>query len=453
MRDGLGPRLAAGGGVPLALPAAAAALRAARIAPGWSVVAGAFLVLMVGYGAAYSFAAFAGPLAAEFGVTHARLSLVYAACGCAVFMTGAASGPLADRIGAWRPALLGMLLVGAGLLATAAARSFAALLLCYGVLIGCGIGLAYVPALAAVQRRFRRRRGLASGVAAAGIGTGMALVPPVAEALLRLEGGWRLCFLLSGLGAAGLGAAGALLLRRRPEPAPPMPDPDRAPDGSAAGAGWHGAVRRPGFPALYLGCLLVSVPMGLPMAHLVAFAGAQGMAGPEALQLLSVIGACSIGGRLLIGALADRLGRRRSFLACCWCLAGATGLWALAGDAGGLALFAVVFGLGSGGFVGLLPPVVADLYGAASAGRMIGLLYTSRGLALLLGPPLVGLAAEGAAGPLLPIGAAAVLGALGTLLMARGAARGHGGTGRTPVPRVAAAGRTPVPRVAAAGRL
>ena len=131
---------------PLApLPRRLALLPRPRVTSGWQVVAGAFLVLMVGYGAAYSFAAFAAPLAREFGTSHAATSLVYALCGGVAFLLSAVSGRIADRHGSRRPALVGMLLVGLGLLLAAAAQSFLHLLLCYGLLIGCVIGLAYVP--------------------------------------------------------------------------------------------------------------------------------------------------------------------------------------------------------------------------------------------------------------------------------------------------------------------
>ncbi|MBX9701490.1 MAG: MFS transporter, partial [Acetobacteraceae bacterium] len=412
---------------------------------GWQVVAGAFVVLMVGFGAAYSFAAFAGPLSAEFGTDHATASLIYALCGFATFTGSAVSGPLADRIGSRRPAAIGMLLVGAGLLLAAFARSFSQVVLCYGLLIGCGIGLAYVPALAAVQRWFESHRGLASGIAAGGVGVGTALVPPLAEALLRI-GDWRLAFMLSGVAAAVRGVGGSLLLARSPESrglalhdpilggqpgsrhdagpgagraAAPDPTP-RAPEETAAQA-----LRGGGFRQLYLGCLLVSLPVGLPFAHLVAFADAlPGIEWSEALGLLGLVGTASILGRVLLGALADRWGRRATFLGCCWALSGVTLIWALARDATALSVFAFAFGITYGGFVALLPAFVADRYGRASAGTMIGLLYTSRGLALLLGPPLVGLASgldgTGAAGA---IGFAALLGVAGSALLARLPAR------------------------------
>lgn len=145
---------------------------------GWLVVAGAFLVMMAGYGAAYSYAAFADDLEVAFGASRASVSLVYGLCGFTAFTISAVSGPVADRIGPRPLAAAGMALVAFGLLAAATARMPAEIYLCYGLLIGLGIGFAYVPAVAAVQRWFVAWRGLASGIAAAGIGVGTALCRP-----------------------------------------------------------------------------------------------------------------------------------------------------------------------------------------------------------------------------------------------------------------------------------
>lgn len=408
------------------MPAAleAALHEGGRVLPaGWLVVAGAFVVLMVGYGAAYSFAAFAAPLGAEFGVSHAQTSMVYAlSSGVALLMSGM-SGRIADRHGSRRPALLGMLLVSLGLLLASGAQSFSQLLLCYGLLIGCGIGLAYVPALAAVQRWFDRRRGLASGIAASGSALGTALVPPLADLLFGLGGGWRLAFQLSGIAALLCGMVGALLLARAPDragaPAPPGP-----PAGEPASASLLPPLARTRrFGLLYAGCLLVSLPIALPFAHLPSFSATVLHLRPEAtLHLLMLIGFTSLPSRFLLGALADRVGRGTIFLGCCIGLAMGTAGWAASDTMAGMRLFAMVFGVTYGGFVALLPAFVADLYGRALAGTMIGLLYSSRGLALLLAPPLVALAAETTQSPAPAIGSVAVLGLLGTALIARAGA-------------------------------
>jgi MFS transporter, OFA family, oxalate/formate antiporter len=178
----------------------------------WPVVVGAFLITLVGYGAIYSYAAFAEDIAGSFGASRSAVTLVDALSGSACLFVSALTGPLADRIGARVLAAVGMLLVAAGFLVAAAAASLVEVYLGDGLLVGLGAGCADVPAMALVQRCFHVHRGLASGLAASGIGVDTVLVPPGAEALGAL-GDWRLAFVACAALCVVVGLAGAALLR------------------------------------------------------------------------------------------------------------------------------------------------------------------------------------------------------------------------------------------------
>jgi MFS family permease len=251
---------------------------------GWAVVAGAFLVTMVGFGAVYSYAAFAEEIGAAFSSSRASISIVYALSGGSCFFVSAPTGPLADRIGARILAVVGMLLVGLGFLVAAAATSLVEVYVGYGVLVGLGCGFGYVPAIAAVQRCLNVHRGLASGIAVSGIGIGTALVPPVAEAFSAI-GDWRKAFVACGALAALIGVGGALLLtpvRQDCEAAPaPRPTPPAF-------------VLSRDFGLVYAGTLLVSVPSVLPHAMLVGTARDMGLDRHDAVSLLGLIGRAGV---------------------------------------------------------------------------------------------------------------------------------------------------------------
>jgi MFS family permease len=97
-------------------------------------------------------------------------------------------------------------------------------------------------------------------------------------------------------------------------------------------------------------------------------------------------------GRLALGGVADRLGRRHSMIVAALGMATMLLWWLAARDALGLAVFAGVFGLFYGTFVALIPALTTDYFGGRSAGAVIGLLYTSVGLGSLIGPTVAGLA-------------------------------------------------------------
>ena len=394
---------------------------------GWLVVAGAFLVLMVGFGVSFSYAAIAAALEAEFGASRTAVSLVFAIGGFSSFASSVVTGPLADRIGPRPVALIGMVLVSLGLMMAAAARSLLEIYLCYGLVIGLGIGFAYVPAVAAVQRWFATWRGLASGIATAGVGFGTALVPAGISAMVAAAD-WRVALLVAGCGALLVGIAGALLLSSSPESRGLLPDGVAAPDGPGTlrpaldGEDFPAVLFQRRFWLLYAGTLLVSIPVALPFAHLARTAEDAGLAASHALSLLGIIGVTSIVGRCACGVLADEIGRLASFLACCAAIAALMLVWAFAWTEEGFFGFAVGFGIAYGGFVALLPAFTADCFGRRSTTSIIGVLYTGRGIALLAGAPVMAALLDRLGAPLLPLIGAALLGGIGTLAVARAGA-------------------------------
>ena len=93
-------------------------------------------------------------------------------------------------------------------------------------------------------------------------------------------------------------------------------------------------------------------------------------------------------------------------------------LWALAQDLAALQAFALAFGALQGGVVALLPAVMADRFGSRALGGVLGMLYTSRGVALLAAPPALALGLSAMPGSALPLLAGAAAGVAGTVLLA-----------------------------------
>lgn len=155
---------------------------------GWWIVAGAFAVRFMGFGAAYAFGAFFHSLHDEFGATRQEISLVFSLTAFLYFLVGAVSGRLADRIGPKLVIAAGGVFVGSGLLLAAVTTQLWQVYLTYSLGVGLGIGVSYVPSVGAVQRWFICQRGFASGLAVSGIGFGSLIMPPVAAALISAIG-------------------------------------------------------------------------------------------------------------------------------------------------------------------------------------------------------------------------------------------------------------------------
>ena len=307
-----------------------------RIFYGWFVVAAAFAVTFVGFGSAYTFSAFVESLQKDFAASRGSVSLVFSLAGFLYFGLGIVSGPLADRWGSRRLAVVGMILTGTGLAIASAARSLAEVYAAYGIGVGLGVGCAYVPAVGAVQRWFVRRRGFASGLAVSGIGVGTLAMPPFASLLIQALG-WREAYLILGGLAAVLGGGMALLIEDDPRGRALGPDGDpaqpRAQSIRPAGASIHEAITSRRFVVLYVACLICSFGVFVPFVHLVPYALDHGIAPASAVLLLGVIGVGSTAGRFCLGGLADRMGRRLSLIATFVGLALSLAIWLVSSDA------------------------------------------------------------------------------------------------------------------------
>ena len=377
-----------------------------RVFYGWFVVAAAFAVTFVGFGCAYTFSAFVESLQREFGASRGSVSLVFSLAAFLYFGLGIVSGPLADRWGARRFAMLGMLLVGAGLALAAAARTIVEVYVAYGLGVGLGVGCSYVPVIGAVQRWFVRRRGFASGLAVSGIGVGTLVMPPFASYLIETLG-WREAYVVLGAIAALLGVGMSLFIAN--DPAARGLGPDGDPPAASArttgpdGVSLHDAVRTRQFIALYAACLICSFGVFVPFVHLVPYAVDHHVEQSSAVLLLGVIGVGSTVGRFFLGGLADRMGRQSFVLAMYVGMAVSLAVWAAASGFWLLAVFALSFGLFYGGWVAILPALVMDYFGGRNVSGIIGVLYTSVALGALVGPSAAGFAFDINHSYLLPI--------------------------------------------------
>jgi OFA family oxalate/formate antiporter-like MFS transporter len=382
-----------------------------RLFYGWIVVLASFAVTFVGFGSVYTFSAFLEPLQRDFDASRGSVSLVFSLAGFLYFGMGVISGPLADRWGARPLVIAGMLLVGAGFVLASMARTLLEVYLAYGLGVGLGVGCAYVPAVAVVQRWFVKRRGFASGLAVSGIGVGTLVMPPLASWLIEAVG-WRGAYLALGGLTAIVGAGMSLLIANDPRDKGTGPDGATvdmdAPMAPLAGVSVGRAIRSPQFACLYVACLISSFGVFVPFVHLVPYALDHQVSPSSAVLLIGAIGIGSTVARFCLGTIADRMGRQPFLLAMFVGMAAALGVWAVATGFWPLAAFAFLFGLFYGGWVAILPAVIMDHFGGRNVSAILGILYTSAAIGTLVGPSAAGFMFDASGSYLLPILATAV---------------------------------------------
>ncbi len=351
----------------------------------WVVVWATFTSLALIFGVAYSFAAFFESFAAEFSARRADVALVFGLTGLVYFSVGAVGGMLSDRFGPRIVCSLGMVCIAAGLLATSVAHSMVAVYWSYGVGIGFGIALVYTPSIGNVQPWFTARRGLASGLASAGIGLGTVVLPLLASAMIATLD-WRVALRLLAGGVLVLGLVATGLLKPAPVAGAVAGGPPKMPTGATLGQ----ALRDKRFWWFYLFTFTAAPTMFIPFAHVSASARDIGINEASAVGLVGLIGIGSLIGRFAIGALADRFGRALTLTLAQVSMGSSYLLWMVAGGYPALAVFALWIGLSYGGIVSLMPAICMDLFGARAVSGIIGTLYSGAAVGNLLGPVLAG---------------------------------------------------------------
>lgn len=342
------------------------------------MVAATFLATFTVFGVAYSFGAFFTSMAEDFGTGKGATALMFSITTAWYFGFGLVTGRIADRVGPRPVLLVGTLALGLGLLATSRVSSIWLGYLTYGVGVGTAVACAYVPMLSSVGGWFVRRRSVALGVSVAGIGVGTLVLAPLSDALIERYG-WRTAYLILAVGGTGLLLVSSLGARR----------PPRAADAEPVALG--AVMRERGFVVLYVASLLVSLALFVPFVFIKTYAEDQGIDSGVAATLVGIIGGASIVGRLGLGALGGRLGAMRLLQLSFGVMAASFALWLAAGGSYAvLVAFAVVMGVGYGGFIALTPAVTANLFGSRGLGTILGALYTSAGVGGLIGPPVAG---------------------------------------------------------------
>src|ERR1700681_4374702 len=141
-------------------------------------------------------------------------------------------GYLIDKFGPRLLVAIGGALSGLGWVAASYATSLTMLYLTYGLLCGIGTGIVYIGIIGLMVRWFPDRRGLATGVVAAGYGFGAILTTFPINDMLKASG-YQHTLVVFGAIFAAIGLIGALMLR------PP-------PEGKIAGLAMQGAAAKPG---------------------------------------------------------------------------------------------------------------------------------------------------------------------------------------------------------------
>ncbi len=364
-----------------------------RAANRWGSLVGGFLLILC-TGSIYTTPVFSGSLEREFGWTARQVWLSFP-IGIFVFaLTAVPAGRLQDKLGSSFPAFLGAALLSVGFFATSFASNLAWLYLTFGVLIGLGCGLAYIPPIPVVAKWFPDKQGLALGLLVAGFPTST-LINRAAGAMIP-NFGWRLALqLLSGL-LLVVSLIGAVLLKNPPE----HWTQGRAPDESgqekrtptfSEGSSFGQMVRSSRFYKMWFSYCLAATGASMLFGGVASFAAAMGGFSPQRLGLMNNLNPlANVSGRIVSGWLSDAWGRVPVLAITISISVIVLALAPTTTHLGWFTLLLMVEFWCYGALLALFPAWTADAFGTKNLGANYGAVFTAWTVAPILGPTLSG---------------------------------------------------------------
>ena len=366
---------------------------------GWFIVVAAFLNLFFAVGIIfYGFPVFYPALVAGLGFTRAEVTQGFLLGFLIVGLPfGLITGVMIDRIGARAVILSGVGFIGLPLIGMGFMHHFWQYeVLCILEVIGYVLA-GPISNQVLVARWFRARRGRAMGYAYLGLGLGGAVAPPVIGWLIRAIG-WR--HALQATGGATLLVllpVGLLITRSTPGEMGLYPDgadvasiTDQEITTASATIEIADALRDRNFWLILVGSALVIGAMNSVIQHFIFFLLSQGYTPGQATRNLSILLVASLGGRVIVGYIADRFKKKNTMAGFYFLLGAAIPLLYLAHKPAVALTFAVIFGFSMGADYMLIPLVTAECFGVASLGKVLSLIIMGYSIGQWVAPWVTG---------------------------------------------------------------
>jgi len=358
----------------------------------WLITVLATVLLMIGAVNLYTFGVFFKPIANDFGWSRAAVSGSIAIRGLVTAAFVIPIGYWADRYGPRRITLLCLTVLGVSLLLIAKVTALWHLYVVQGLFIGIGVSGPFVVLTGTVGKWHDRKRGLALGIAAAGYGLSSVIFAPVAASMINAFG-WRFATFMLGLVVLIVGIPGSLFLRN-----PPVASNVILNGGDIVQSRlfvvWREVPRflkDRTFLKVTLMFLLFVASYQMVLYHFVNYATDEGVNVVTAASMMSALGVGSITGRLVMGAVSDRIGIRAAVAVCFTLLTISLILMNWNVSLWMLWVSVLIFGFSYGGEVPMVPAIIAERFGTERLVTIMGIAMSFIFIGSAVGPYMGGL--------------------------------------------------------------
>jgi len=377
-------------------------LKPPRVFYGWWIVAAAFFIaIYMGGVVFFGFTAIFEPIANEFGWDYAQISFAASLRGLEMGLLSPLVGILVDRWGPRNLVIGGISTVALGLLLLSQTNSLGMFYVAFGV-VALGVSASTSTVLmTAVANWFRRKVGIATGIAASGFGFGGLLIPVIVRLVDLYE--WRMTLIIFALSALVFWLPLTVLIRDKPEQYGYLPDGEE----SAAALKIKSTVSTQTVEAgnrlkevlksrpFWHISLAFTAQMAVLMAvitHVMPYLSSVGVARSTSSLVAMAIPLVSIPGRLGVGWLGDKLNKRwvtvSAFILMilglfCFEYAAVERSWLLVP-------FLILFGISFGGNIPMRIALLMEYFGRRNFGTILGFMLGIMALVSMAGPPVAG---------------------------------------------------------------
>jgi OFA family oxalate/formate antiporter-like MFS transporter len=363
----------------------------AKNSAGWIITSAALGINLL-LGLLYAWSVFKKALVTEWGWNDVTAALPFTVSAATFAFMMIFAGRAQDKYGPRVIALLGGILFGAGLIASGFTHNPVVMVITFGVIGGIGIGLGYSATTPCAIKWFdSSKKGVISGIVVSGVGLAPVYIAPLTAYFIQ-HYGISQTFIILGFIALIAIALFSLVLRNPGEgyiPAHP------ASGKKSAGAvsnnlGWKELLRTKQFYLLWLIYLLSATAGLMLIAHMASIAGTQA-AWKAGFILVVILSAFNALGRIIIGFLSDKIGRKSAMVVVFLLQAANMFVFSYYQSIPLLIVGAAIAGLAYGSLFSLMPSITADFFGIKNLGVNYGLVFSGWGIAAIIGPMLGGI--------------------------------------------------------------
>jgi len=364
---------------------------------GWVIVAVGGTLLFLAWGFQYSFGVFFTELCQDLNWTRTMVSGAFSLFMLWHSIIYLFAGRLNDRYGPRLTSAICIISLSIGYALMSIISAPWQLYIFYGIIIGTGGGFGVVPITSTVSRWFTEKRGMAIGIVLAGVGLGTLALSPFTQFLIS-SFDWRSSYLIIAGVLLVIGLPISRLMRLQPSDKGLLPYGkkemlnENKQDNllSAIDFTLKQAIKTRAFWLIFILYILIIFVVQMVMVHLKDYATVTGITPMVAATILGIVGGASIPGRIVMGSISDKIGRKSAFLISSILLA-VMMLWLMqATDTWQFYLFSVVFGFSYGGITPLVPAIIADWFGMKNNGTILGATMLAPGIGGAIGPLLGG---------------------------------------------------------------